>query len=291
MRPTKADLAPWLWGIGITALLLLPLPTGAASMRWPALVRDLTEYAHPVAFAWFAHVLFRSLRTHMPRPSAGPYLWVAAGVVVYGATTELVQALVDRQPSLIDFRNDMLGAVFAMMLHWRKESGVLALRIALACAAAIVGIAASKPLAWTLTAYANRWVQAPVLWQADSRLFGHFSSWDEGDFPVLRLREPMADWRGWGHLEVDIENPQGQPHPVVVRVHDLWHDLRHRDRYNERFTLQPGTRQTLHIALDNVRTAPEGREMDMNSIRGIVVYSAARDPVGEFRVHQIRLAP
>ena len=93
MRPTKADLAPWLWGIGITAMLLLPLPTGAAAMRWPALVRDLTEYAHPVAFAWFAHVLFRSLRAHMPRPSAGPYVWVAVGVIVRDGLEEWMSCL------------------------------------------------------------------------------------------------------------------------------------------------------------------------------------------------------
>src|SRR5690606_31266364 len=117
---------------------------------------------------------FRSLRVHMPRPSTAPYYWVIFGVIVYGAATELVQAVVNREPSLGDFGNDMLGAAFALLLHWRAEADRSGLRASLAGAAVLIGVFATQPLAWTMVAYVNRAIQSPLLWRPDSRLFAHF---------------------------------------------------------------------------------------------------------------------
>jgi hypothetical protein len=289
MPAKKADLAPWIWGIGITALLLLPLPTDAAARRWPALVRDLTDFSHPLAFAWLAHVSYRSLRARMPRPSLAPYVWVIAGAGVYGAATELVQSLVDRQPSLTDFRNDMLGTAFTLLIHVRGEPWAKAARPGFLVLAAVAGLVAVLPLATTLAAYGHRFARVPVLWEPESRWFAHFSRWEAGSSPVLRLNEPAADWTGYGYLEIDIGNPLAQSHLVTVRVHDLWHDQRHVDRFNRRFGLEPQSRQVLRIPLDDIRRAPQGRDMDMEMIRGVVVFSVAQSP-GEFRVYGIRLA-
>lgn len=290
MRSTKPDLAPLLWGVGITALLLLPLPIETASRRWPALTNDLIDFGHPLAFAWLAHVLFVSLRSRTPRPTPSPFLWVLAGAAGYGAATELVQGLVGRQPSIIDFRNDMLGVAFGLLWHAWHEAIAAGVRFGIASLAALVAGVVVSPLAFTIAAYAHRAVMAPVLWRPDSHLFGHLSRIQPAPYPSLAVREPLADWRGHGHLEIDIENPQPAPHPVVVRVHDLLHDQRHRDRYNRRFSLAPRSRQTLRIPLEEIRTAPAGRQMAMEAIRGIVVFSVANSGA-QFHVHEIRLIP
>lgn len=291
MRPGKADLTAGLWGIGITALLLIPLPTEAAAARWPALVQELTDFCHPVAFACLTQVLLRSLRAHAQTLSAKHYLSVAAGIILYAAATELLQAVVERHPSVSDFRNDLLGAAVAMLLHWRRDAAAAWARTCLASAAVVLGAVATQPLAWTLAAYAHRTLRTPVLWKADSRLFGRFSTWEHGRQPALTVHEPVRDWRGWNHLEVQIENPQPVEQPVVLRIHDLHHDQRYRDRYNERFVLAPGSRATLRIPLERIRSAPQGRDLDMAAIRGIIVFSGTRQPAAEFRVHEIRLAP
>lgn len=290
MRLEKVDLTAGLWGIGITALLLVPLPTEAAAARWPALVQELTDFGHPVAFACLTHVLLRSLRARTQALSAKHYVTVAAGIIVYAAATELLQAVVERHPSVSDFGNDLSGAAVAMLLHWRKDAAAW-MHTCLASAAVVLVAVAAQPLAWTLAAYAHRTLRAPVLWKADSRLFARFSTWEYGRQPALKVHEPLRDWRGWNHLELDIENPQPLEQPVVVRIHDLQHDQHYGDRYNERFVLAPESRRTLRIPLEKIRSAPQGRDLDMAAIRGIIVFSGTREPAAEFRVHEIRLAP
>jgi VanZ family protein len=288
MRADRGDLRPLLWGVGITALLLLPLPTHDAARRWPALLRDLNDACHPLAFAWLAHLLFDRLRVRIPRPSRAPYLWVLGAASAYAAATELIQPLVGRQSSLMDAANDMLGAAVGLLLHVRGEQTLPWRRRGLAWLAATFAAVALAPLAFTIAAYAHRSLKSPVLWQPDSALFARFSHWQSRS-SALVIREPLADWRDFRYLEIDISNPAPAMQRVAVRVHDLAHDLRHEDRYNTGFDLPPASRQTLRISLRQVSEAPRGRQMDMRAIRGIVIFSAAR-PRAAFVVHEIRLA-
>jgi hypothetical protein len=79
------------------------------------------------------------------------------------------------------------------------------------------------------------------------------------------------------------------PSTVTVRVHDRLHNLAHDDRYNRTFELPARSSQTLRIPLEEIRLAPQGRQMDMTAIRGIIVFQSAADEPPRFSVREIRL--
>lgn len=290
MPLTKREFAPWLWAAAATVLLLMPLPLDAANARWPALTQALQNFGHPLVFAWLAHVVFARLRTRMPRPSPAPWLWVLAGALGYGAATEIAQAQLGRSASVTDLANDLLGAGFALLLHWRSEQAATSGRRALAAMAVMVAGVAAAPLALTTTAYVYRSAREPLLWKADDALFAVFSYRQGGRFTGLAVVEPLPDWTGWNQLQVEVENLQPEELPLVVRVNDRRHNQRYRDRYNGTFALPPLARQTLRIPLEQIRTMPASRQLDLERVDAIVVFSMSRDQPRRFKVHEIRLA-
>lgn len=271
-------------------LLLLPLPIEAAEQRWPALTQAVQNFGHPLLFAWLAHLVFVALRRRMPPPSITPYVLVLAGAVAFGSATELAQTFTNRTVSMDDLVNDTLGAAFALLLHacagqqrraWRRRS--------LAAAAVLIAIALIAPLALVLAAYVERAARAPVLWEDGAILSGRFSYWQTGWYTGLVINEPVPDWTAWRVLEVELENPDETPLPVVVRVDDRRRGHWFRDRYNGRFMIEPGARNTLRIPLDEIRHAPDGRTMEMDGIRGVAIFTITRGATRDFRVHRIRL--
>jgi hypothetical protein len=62
------------------------------------------------------------------------------------------------------------------------------------------------------------------------------------------------------------------PLPLVLRVHDASHDQRYADRFNRLLLIHPGVNRIV-IPLDDVRRAPDRREMDMTRIRGIMLFA------------------
>lgn len=290
MAFTKRDLAPLAWLVVAAVLLLSPLPLGTARAHWPALTQTLQDFGHAVIFGWLAHASFASMRHRFALPSRAPYLWVMTGSIAFGAVIELAQPLTGRSASLVDFGYDTLGAALALLLRAGSEraSGAGSRAVfALAGAAACILV---TPLAFTAAAYVYRSSLMPVLWQEDDRFFARLSRVQGGRFAGLVVEEPAPDWSAWSVLEIDVENPLPRELPIVVRVHDRRHDNSYRDRYNGRFTLQAMARETVRISLEQIRSAPEGRTIDLRAIREIVVFEASGSEHYRMRVHEIRLA-
>jgi VanZ family protein len=290
----EAGTALWLAVVVVIALLLLPLPVEEATRRWPALTQELENLGHPLAFAVLAHLAFQTLRRRYPMPSPAPYWLVLVGAVFFGFMTEALQRVVGRDSAWIDLVNDVLGASFALLLLARREADPRRGGSAVyAATAVLLALLATGPFLWTMVAYAHRAHQMPVLWRTDSTLFSRFSHWQGDNYRGLNIEEPAADWSDYETLAVDVRNLRDEPVRIVVRVHDIQHDMsrdqRHEDRFNRSWELPPGAAQTLRIPLEEIRHAPQGRTMDLTAISGIVVFQSVANVPAYFRVDEIRL--
>jgi VanZ family protein len=82
------------------------------------------------------------------------------------------------------------------------------------------------------------------------------------------------DWSGYRWLHFSVYNPVSETLMLYCRIHDSLH-ARHgrvyQDRYNTGFVLDSGWND-LRISLEDVRAAPQGREMDMQQIRGFAIF-------------------
>ncbi len=227
-------------------LLLMPLPLGNSRGS-----QALENAAHAPLFAVVALLALRA-RRHARSGSALPfrdYLAVWGLMVLLGALTEIAQGFTGRDPSLEDLANDALGAALALVgaACLRRETFVTA-RPARWVVPALMSVGAflyAAPPLWTAAAYAQRWIQRPVLWQWRTPLDDYFVSHagsqvdrvpaaaclsdpaapvragqalrialDSGRYPGLSLDEPYPDWRGYRTLLIDLANPGAEPSSV-----------------------------------------------------------------------------
>lgn len=291
MRFTRKVAEFWLLTGLVLLLLFIPLPTELLAIRWPALTNEIEDFGHPVVFAvltYLAHVrVLASKRWNKP---ALVYLISAAGALFFGFATEAAQAMIGRDSSWNDLRNDMLGASFALLVHAHSSQQQPARRRMLAAAAGTVAALAVAPLATTAAAYVHRSNQKPVLWQKDDYLFEYFSALQGGAFPGLLLKEVSPDWRSWQFLDLDIESLQPTSTNIHVRVHDRGREFRRQERFHTAFSLPAGRRAVLRIPLDSIRQAPGLRAFDLGSVGGMMVFSRGRSAQPRFTVHSIRLS-
>ncbi len=82
------------------------------------------------------------------------------------------------------------------------------------------------------------------------------------------------DWRGFRRLHFSVYNPEEEVLFLHCRIHDglhAQHGMRFDDRFHKRFELRPGWND-LSVSLQEVRTAPATRLMDMAQVEGFGLF-------------------
>ena len=242
---------------------------------------------------------------------AGPRPWWTAFAlaVALGAATETLQIFQPgRDSSVWHFLRNVAGAAsFLLVLAtvgWTGGHGSL-IRSTGRRALVYLGVAAMLSvsgfdLAATVARYGERDMALPTLFALDGawweRSFiathdsvltphtrpahmavpfdGPLARLDlkPGTYPGITLDEPYPDWRWARSLVLTFVSDLDVPLPLYIRVHDAAHDQRFADRFNRQLLIQPGVNRIV-IPLDDVRRAPDRREMDMTHIRGIVLFA------------------
>jgi VanZ family protein len=97
----------------------------------------------------------------------------------------------------------------------------------------------------------------------------------EKQFPGTSLRYFPGDWSEYNQLVIRSLNPLSVPLNITVRVHDKAHESSylHQDRFNLNARVQPGW-SDLQIELDQIRNAPQDREMNMREISDLSVFTS-----------------
>ena len=84
----------------------------------------------------------------------------------------------------------------------------------------------------------------------------------------VSLAEFPGDWTGHQALEFSVFSPATDPLELVCEVNDREHRRRgyqYQDRFNRRLTVAPGWND-FTIPLEEIRTAPQAREMDLSQV-------------------------
>lgn len=275
--------------LAIVAILLPALALFAALPSRPLILAALNDAAHAPVFALLTLVLVRlfSLRTRWnaaARCAAAFALAVAAGAAV-----EILQSLIGRDAEWSDLARDALGALAAVGIVI-AVAGRRWLGGEIFTAAAL---AALWPLGEAGLAYRERQRQFPTVLDFDSRLDGYFLQTRAvtaapgdgctayratgGGWPGVTHVEPQPDWRGRRALVVDVANLGSTPLVLTLRVHDARHDNRSVDRFNRSFELPPHARARISTPLAEIAAAPEGRELDLAKVAGLILFAGGSD--------------
>jgi VanZ family protein len=282
-------------------------------------VHTLQKLAHPVTFGAVALLFLTLLKRQTPR-RFGSYVVAFILTVLCGAGTEIAQAFVYRDPSLLDVLRDALGASTALAgfatlvpgADARGRGGWHVMGALFAFAGFVIMVA---PISISFAAYARRDLSFPMLLEACSPLDLYFLRGGKADVNVvpstgpitspcgsalrvsfgtatyagITLEEPYPDWRMLHTLVLDLRNPGDLDLPLAVRVHDRSHNLQFQDRFNREFTLRAHESVELAIPIAEIEHAPADRLMNLSQIAGVIVFRARGTMPGSFEVERILL--
>ena len=301
-----------IFGTGILVVLLAVLSVllfvdfGGESSR---IAHEISNFGHLPLFGVAALVILWVLggRT-WPVRDKRKYTVSFSAALGLGVVTEFVQLYTpERYFEIQDIVYDALGAFTFLALAY-PFSG-LSRRSALGWKAACAGLIALAAVPVALTALDVRRMEGafPLLASFETRI--EMDRWETteclvnrtkehashgayalmarlapGEFPGISMRWLEGDWREYDELCFDAFLDGDSPLAVTVRIHDEIHGRSevqsYSDRFNRRFVLHPGA-QRIRIDLDEVRKAPQGREMDMSRVTNICVFAYR---LGEERV-------
>lgn len=294
----------WLLLAALVASLLVYRP-GDAGAWWQALF----EWLHVPVFAGITAIAYFSTPTGLGSGRRVAYtLALSAGLAIL---TEVAQIPMARSAELSDVVSDLAGsaiALFVVLAAGRKDSR----RFVLAAAAAGLTAATLTPLARTTWAFHVRDTYFPIVFKGNTHneafvtgqgaaLGGGFDSSRQLAFtevtflderwPGIEIHDLHGDWRPYDTMTVQLTVEEGGPVDLVIRVHDR----RHRsgqggygDRFNRTFALVPGL-HTLEIPIAEIRSSPAGREMDLNQVDAIFLFTTREFAGRRIRLYEVRL--
>ena len=286
--------------------------------RW---VSDLSNAAHGPAFALVTLVVFALLRhSSAPRISIfGEYSAAILIAILLGGLIELLQHFTGRDAELIDLRTDTFGtlAVAGGLLAFDRR--IPATRRRIGCLVAVgASVLMLAPLAVTATAYVKRHLDFPTL--VDFRLplatsFLHAGTWvtmERSELPrelqsperdsvgvrahltektgwVLVLLEPVADWRGYAHLNLDLANPTDEPLALRLRVFDQPHGRSRHTGYRGSVEIAAHSRAIHSVPLAALVSGSGEAQVDTSRIQSVVIARARANRARELYLVRIWL--
>jgi hypothetical protein len=289
----------------------------------PLILHAVQKLGHPVVFGLIATGLFGIRRRLRPFGGVlGDYLPTLIVGTALGFFTEIAQVVTHRDPALKDVMLDVRGITCALALlaafdpRCRRSIGRLRSKHAFLAIAALIAAAALAPLAWVSAAYIQRAWTAPTLFEPGSALDLLLVSLtdtapDLGKIPVplahttgeqalrvplttrpyagVSLDEPLADWRRYHSLRLDVMNPTRSELALHVRVQDRNHDGNATDRYEGLQVVAPMSRRSIEIRLADIASAPGRRTLDLGHISGVTLYKVGGEGPRELWLGKVGL--
>lgn len=285
--------------VGFTALLLLLLLVPLRRVLGDSYAMTaLLDIMHAPVFAVFAMLSFRSVRPWFAgRIPAAIAVWTV--VVALGGIVEFTQGFTGRGPTWTDALANAGGATAGLLLLFVLFDSRWSVRwLLLGTAIGLLSLCSIGPLRVLTQAY-HSWRALPLL--ASFEQPHELEQWESGNCAMSRqnrhatlgqwalradyqpagysrvgLRYFPGDWTGYRTMACDVTLAAGPPVELTIKVQDRWHTGEYEDRFHQTFVLQPGT-QTLRIDLDEVAAAPQGRSMDMQTLRWVEWFTVNLD--------------
>ena len=234
------------------------------------------------------------------------HYWAAFAVTSFlGAITEFIQVFTARDADFYDLYMDILGAAAFLCIAaafdpqlrvepakkrnrrrlWLTGFGLLLFALAFLSpalwASAMIARDSSFPVICGFDSYwETKWIKPiratlervppPMGFTTAEGTVGHFITHD-ARFPKIEFFEVHPDWRGLSSLSLDVYSELDRPVNLALRIDDIHHNDRFVDRFNRRLVIYPGLNQFL-IGIDEIRTAPRGREMDLEHITQVLIF-------------------
>lgn len=263
-------------------------------------------YDSPRSFQCFwnlGHIFYFSLlpvlfTRHLSGSFPKQCLRVLGMILPAGILIELVQAGFQRTPDAGDLARNMIGGMVFLFFLFpaRKTLSKIVLRFFQSATLVLIAVHV-YPLAAALTDEyiahrqfpvlsdfetpfeIKRWVGKAITVDKAIHLHGKASlrmTLNTDRYSGISLKYFPGNWEGFRFFTFGVYNPSAESVTLTCRIHDAVHThgvQRYRDRFNRSLLVKKGW-NTFRIPLDEVRSAPSGRQMDMHRICGLGLFAS-----------------
>lgn len=265
------------------------------------------DSARSLKYSWnMGHIIFFALLAlfiestqKMPSHFQSQAIIVLAVTLILGFLIEMLQiGMVARIPDMGDIFRNIIGAMVGLVffLPSRKKFSkkwlfVLQLLVILLVSLQIVPIVnafwdekqAQKqfPLlsGFETPVEIHRWTGGATFeLQPEIKKSGNAAMkvvMNTDTYSGVALKYFPGDWEGYRFFQFSVYNPDNDVLKITCRIHDRRHtqgQQEYKDRFNRSFSILQGWK-TITIPLDQVKTAPEDRQIDMRQIQGVGIFA------------------
>ena len=241
---------------------------------------------------------------------------IAGALMTVGIVCEYLQRFAGRNPSIADLMANTTGIVAGILWIWFCTSTLSGNRIRQACLPLLLLLAISLPTLFQIEDCVQQIGTFPQIasferrfeldgWapnHAEIRATNAWSTEGEQSLEVALLPATYSgtmmlwferDWSSYRFLNLDFQNPGTAPLTIVVKLHDREHRRRgfpDGDHFYQVAELHPESEATVRVRLDDVRVALTERDMDLQQMAVIEIFSIDIQRRSTFRVDNIRLS-
>ncbi len=280
------------------ALMSILFFIGGPDYHSPRSFKSFWNLGHLLYFAGLPLLLF----SFPPGKHLKPLLQlsiIVGATLILGTLVEFFQYGVDRTPDTGDIFRDMMGACIAIgfLLPIRKSVPKIPMRI---FRTALIVLLASQfyPIVIDLIDEHQARRDFPILsdfqtpfqihrWTGDADITIESHIGRQGNramrvalttqmYSGTALKYFPADWRQYQWFQFRIYNPSADAITITCRIHDKRHTQgvqRYQDRFNTTRSVAQGW-NTITISLEEVRRAPDNRQMDLSQIYGVGIFAS-----------------
>jgi len=95
-------------------------------------------------------------------------------------------------------------------------------------------------------------------------------------------------WEPYTWFEFSVYNPSMEPLTLICRIHDKDHNNEYNDRFNRSYLFAHGW-NSVQISLEEIREAPEGRQMDLTRICSVTIFAVQLPHSRHIRIDDLKL--
>lgn len=303
----KASLPPWL--SALIVIVVVPFFfIGGPTITSSFLLNNIWNFGHIIFFT----VLMLGIQSFKPLNHWRQWLVVTFIAVALGCLIEGIQYYVGRNPTVQDVLHNVFGVWLG--LFWGQKANRLVWVLRLVSAGLVA------PSLWLVVDSAI----ASIIMQRQFPMINSFESrfelqqvrankaqvrpaktdvmYSEGrhalrvslgtqPYSGVSVLAAYGDWGTYANLSMDLYSAASDSVELVVRISDTQHDLNghsFNDRFNQRITLHPGWNR-VSFNIEDIRSAPQCRAMQMDSINYITIFAAKLSEPYEFYLDAIKL--
>ena len=296
MRPLKRP--TYIALIFIISLMSIMFFVGGPDYHSQRSFKALWNIGHLIYFALFPLLLFLVGSVKQLKPIHQVMIIIGLTLVL-GVLVELFQYGFDRTPDMADIFRNFIGASIAIcfMLPIRKAVPKVPMRILITILIILAGLQ-FYPMAIALVDEHHASRDFPILSDFQTHLQIHRWTGDavitvENDigrknnqamradlttqlYSGVALKYFPGNWQHYQWFQFRIYNPSKDVISITCRIHDKTHIKgvqQYKDRFNTTHSFPNGW-STITISLDEIRQAPDERQMDLGQIYGVGFFAS-----------------